>query len=168
MKGARGFTLVELVLAILLLGVFGTVLAVGLPVAVEAYDLVWARRMVLAQAQSGMERMVSEMELIPGSAQVTTTLASNFQFQYPAGTSISYALSGGDLMRNSDVLIDDVSALTFTYYDEAGVATSTAASVRQVSVEFTVDSPGEISNFTLRTRVFLRNTGNGYANFASP
>ena len=163
-----GFTLIELVIVIALVGVLGAVLAWGLPAAVQGYDLVWARRGVVANARGGLQRMVSEIRLIPGAGQITSIAATNFQFQYPVGTAITYSLSGGDILRNSDVLINNVSALTFTYFDEDGSVATTPSDVHLVGINLTVDSPGNVSNYDLRTKIFIRNTGNDYVNFTSP
>lgn len=164
----RGFTLIEFVIVIALVGVLGAVLASGLPAAIQGYDLVWSRRLTVADARSGMQRMVSEIRLIPGSAQILSVGATNFQFQYPIGTPITYSLSSGDLLRNSDILVESVSSLTFSYFDETGAITAIPAAVHLVGINLTVDSPGNISNFDLRTKIFIRNTGNDYVNFTSP
>jgi len=164
----KGFTLIELVLSIALIGIMAFAIGPGLAAGVKSYDLITTRKQMLGSSRAGMDRMVREIRLIPGSAQVTSIGASSFQFQYPAGTSITYSLSGTNLMRNSDILISDVSALTFTYYGETDVVTATAASVRSVGIQFTSTGHGSIPSYTLRTRVFLRNTGNNYANYTTP
>ena len=164
----HGFTLIELVLSLALVGVLGAVITYGLPAAVQSYDLIWARRAVLTESRSGMARMTKEIRLIPSSSQIISIGAANFQFEYPAATTITYSLSGGNLFRNSDILIKNISTLTFSYYDETGSTTSTPANVREIGIAFTADSPGNISSYSLKTRVFLRNTGNDYANYTSP
>lgn len=112
--------------------------------------------------------MVREIRLIPGQAQVTTTTASSFTFQYPTGTSITYSRTGTNVMRNSDILMNNVTALAFTYYDQAGNTTTTAANVRSVRIQLTATTADGTSSLTVRTRVFIRNTGNYYLNFTSP
>lgn len=164
----RGFTFVELVLVTALLGVLGMVIGPPLYNAINGYDLVTTRRLVLAESRAGVERMVKEIRLIPSSTEITALNLQSFQFQYPVSTNITYSLSGTNLMRNSDILIQNVLSLTFTYYDEDGLTTSTPANVRSVGFVLTIDSPGAIANLSLRTRTFIPNTGNNYANFTSP
>ena len=123
---------------------------------------------MLTQVSTGFERMMLEIVLIPGQSQITTTSASSFTFQYPAGTSITYSLSGTNLMRNSDILIENITSLAFTYYDQAGNATTTPASVRSVQVQLSAITDTSTQPYTIRTRVFIRNTGNNYASFTSP
>jgi len=133
----RGFTLVEMILSIAMMGMMAALLGPWLVTSIKSYDLITSRQTMLAQVRSGFDRMTREIRLIPGQSQVTATTASSFQFQYPAGTSITYSLSGTNLMRNSDVLIPNVSALSFTYYDQSGASTVTASSVRSVSFQIT-------------------------------
>ncbi len=158
----RGFTIVELVLSIAILGVLGMALGPGIATSVQSYNLAASRRQSTAEARAGMERMVREIRQIPGTAQVISLGASNFQFQFPTGTAITYSLSGTNLLRNSDVLVSNVSGLSFAYYDQTGAATATPSNVRSVQVQFTTTAP-----YTLRTRVFMPNTGNYYGGFVS-
>lgn len=162
----RGFTLVEMVLSIALIGVLAGVLGVALFQGVKGFDLVSSRKSALAQARLAMERMVREMRLIQQSSDVVNVGSSTqFGFEYPDGTPIAYSLSGGNLVRNTDVLARNVNALTFTYLDSAGTVTATAAQVRSVRVQLTLNAPHAQGTLTLRTQVFLRNTGNNYAAF---
>ncbi|MDO8493732.1 MAG: type II secretion system protein [Deltaproteobacteria bacterium] len=163
----KGFTLVELVLVIAMLGVLGFVLGPGLGAALRGYDTVWSRRQVLSHGKEAMDRMAREIRLIESSADVVSVgSSSQFQFEYPNGTLIVYDRSGTNLRRNSDVLAQNVSALQFQYYDEAGNTTSTAANVRRVQIQLTLDAAGGHGSLTLRTSVFLRNTGNNYDGYA--
>lgn len=159
----RGFTAVELVLSIAILGVLGLALGPGLSNAVQSYGLISTRRMGVAETRAAMERIVREIRLIPGRSQVSQITASSFRFEYPAGTSIMYSLSGTNLMRNSNVLLANVSVLTFTGYTETGGTTTNENNIRSVEITITTMMP-----YTLRTRVFLPNTGNYYEGFASP
>ena len=158
----RGFTPVELVLSIAILGILGTALGPGIASSVKTYSLTASRRQTTAEARAGMARMVAEIRQIPGSAQVISIGATSFQFQFPVGTTITYSLSGSNLLRNADVLVANVSSLAFAYYDESGAVTAVAANVRSVQISFTTTAP-----MTLRTRVFLVNTGNYYGGFVA-
>lgn len=164
----RGFTLVELVLTIAILGIMVGTLAPWMINTMKGYDLITTRRQMLSQARAGFERMMLEILLIPGRPQVITTGNSSFTFQYPVGTNITYSLSGTNLMRNQDVLVQNVTALSFVYYDQAGNTTTTAANVRSVKAQISVTTTNAAQPLTIMTRVFIRNTGNNYANFTMP
>ncbi len=165
----KGFTLVELVLVIALLGILGAVLGPGLSSAIKGFDTVWSRKQTLAQARAAMDRMVREIRLIQSSADVVNVSTStSFQFEYPDGTAITYDLNSTNLRRNTDTLASNVTSLSFSYYNEQGNTTATASAVRSVGIQLGMDVPGDHGTLTLRTRTFLRNTGNNYAAYASP
>lgn len=169
MKRRGAFTTVELVLAVALLGIQAFILGPPLAQMVSAYNLVSVRRAALAQGRAALGRMVQEIRLIPGTAQITNISSSTqFQFQYPAGTSITYSLNGTNLNRNADILARNVSFLEFKYYNAAGVETSTIASVRSIRVTLTISVSSDTGTIPLQTWVFLRSTGSYYGNFTSP
>jgi type II secretory pathway pseudopilin PulG len=164
----RGFTLVETVLVLGMLGIMIGALAPWMLNSIELYDLITTRKTMLGQVRSGFDRMVAEIRLIPGQAEIIATSPTSFQFQYPTGTSITYSLSGTNLMRNSDILIQNVSALAFVYYSQNLTTTTTPANVRSVSVKITANTTSSSTPYTVRTQIFIRNTGNYYANYTSP
>ena len=165
MNTSKGFTLVELVLVIALMGILAAVLGPALERAVRQYDLISSRKQTLAQARAAMDRMVKEIRLIQSSADVTDVSSStSFQFQYPHGTAITYDLNSTNLRRNTVTLASPLSALTFSYFDSAGSATSVAANVRRVQILFTITAPHNNGSLTLQTSAYLRSTDTDYAN----
>lgn len=166
----RGFTIVELVLVIALLGIEAFVLGPPLAVAVKEYVLVSSRRQTLAEAKSAMDRMVKEIRLIPSQAAVISVASPTaFQFQYPLGTAITYALNGTALERNGTALASNVGLLEFKYYDSAGAETAVASRVRTIQIRLTINAPSGSGTLPLQTTVFLRNsTGSMYTDFTSP
>lgn len=168
MMNLKAFTLLELLLVVAMLAILGMILGPILGNAVQGSTVIWSRKQTLAEARNGMDRMTREIRLIPNSGVLANIGATNLQFQYPEGTDITYSLNGTNLLRNSDVLIGSVTSLAFSYYDESGNTTATAANVRSIGIQLTVLATASNSNLTLRTRVFLRNTGHDYENFTSP
>lgn len=166
--GNGGFTLLEILLVSAMVGILGLTVGPILSNAILSTNLISSRGDALAEARNGMERMVAEIRLIPSTSVLANIAATNLQFQYPAGTAITYMLSGTNLLRNSDILMDNVTSLTFSYFDATGTVTATASNVRSIGIKFSILSSAANSTYTLQTQVFLRNTGNNYANFTSP
>lgn len=165
----RGFTVLELVLVVALLGIEAFMLGPPLAVAVKEYALVSSRRQVLAEARSAMDRMVKEIRLIPSSgAVISVASATNFQFQYPLGTLITYSLNGTTLERNGAALASNVGTLEFKYYDSIMAETLNPGSVRFVRIRLTINAPSNSGTLPLETAVFLRSTGVEYGTFTSP
>lgn len=164
----KAFTLLEILLVSAMIIIFGMVVGPILGNAVQSTTITSSRRQVLAETRAGMDRMVKEISLIPTTNVLGNIGASSFQFQYPLGTSITYSLSGTNLLRNSDILIGHVTSLTFTYYGESGSTTETAANVRSIGIDVLTLSIDDNSPLRLRTQVFLRNTGYNYGNLSTP
>lgn len=165
----RGFTLVELVLVMGIMGIQAFMLGPPIITAVKQYDLVWSRRQALAEARSAADRMVKEIRLIPSSAAVISIASpTQFQFQYPLGNTITYELDGTSLERNGAMIAPNVSFLEFKYYDAAGLETVTRALVRTIQIRLTLNARSNHGTVPLTTTVFLRNLGNNYGNFTSP
>lgn len=165
----RGFTIVELVLAMALLGIQALILGPPIITAVKQYDLVWSRRQALAEARSAVDRMVKEMRLIPSSAAVVSIASpTQFQFQYPLGNTITYAQNGTSLERNGLMLAPNVGFLEFKYYDAAGLETASIVALRSVQIRLTLNAKSNHGTVPLTTTVFLRNLGSNYGNFTSP
>lgn len=160
----KGLTLIELAVVGALIGILASAVTPHFVSTMDAYDLIRQRRQALTMARAGIERMVKEIRLIDSTADINIVQAQNFEFEYPTATVIAYSLSGNQILRNSNVLIDNATALTFTYYDSSGATTNGAGSVRRVRINLTVTLPGTPA-LTLRTDVFPRNTGQKYANF---
>lgn len=161
--------MVETVLAIAMIGLQAFVLGPPLMNAVKEYNIVWSRRQTLAQARSAMDRMTQEISLIPSSNQlVDISSSTSFQFQYPAGTAITYSLSGTNLQRNGANLATNVGLVEFKYYDANGNETASKPSVRTVQVRLTLNAPSSQGTVPLSTTVFLRNSGTIYGNYTSP
>lgn len=165
----RGFTIVELVLVMGILGIQALILGPPIITAVKQYTLVSSRRQALAEAQSAMDRMVKEIRLIPSSAAIIDISSpTQFQFQYPLGTTITYSLSGTTLQRNGATQAPNVATLDFSYYDAAGLATVTLTAVRTIQIRLILNAPSSQGTVPLTTTVFLRNLGSNYGNFTSP
>ncbi|OGT96773.1 MAG: hypothetical protein A2298_04500 [Gammaproteobacteria bacterium RIFOXYB2_FULL_38_6] len=81
--------------------------------------------------------------------------ANSITFSDVDGSTITYSLSGENLMRNSQALANHVTALSFTYQDADGAATAIAANVRYITVFITLMENKVTSS--LQDTVFLRN-----------
>ena len=164
----NGFTLVETVLVIALLGVLAFALGPALGESFKSYDLIQSRRIVLMEARSAFERMVREIRLIESASDVLDVSSStHFQFEYPNNTTILYTLNGTNLLRNGEILASPVNSISFNYYDSAGNITSTAANVRRINIQASFDAPGGKSGITLQSSIFLRNLGGDFSGFAT-
>jgi prepilin-type N-terminal cleavage/methylation domain-containing protein len=147
----RGFTLLEMVMSIVLIGIIASV---TVPIIFRVADswLLAARRNELSESsQIAIDRMVREMRQVKNSAGITSAGSSVFQFTDINNNNIRYNLSGGQLIRTENgnfyQLSDNVSALAFNYYLKNGTWTSTPAmsdyaNIKMIAVTLTLALAG--------------------------
>ncbi len=149
----RGFTLVELVVSIVLVGILGAIGAEMLGAGLTGFftgrdvtDADW-------QGRVAMERMTRELRTIRSRADLAGLTPNAIGFTDSGGAAIGYALAGTSLTRNGQVLADGVSSLAFGYYD-GNMGPATAATVFYISVEAGIVQRG--ANLTFRATVHPR------------
>lgn len=150
----RGFTLIEIVLVIALLGIISVAVMRFYGNSLVATQTMQNTSDALWQARLALERMVIDIRSIRSTADITAYTASNLAFTDINNSSFNYNLSGTNLLCNSQVLANGINSLTFTYYDKSGVITATLANIRYVKIAITVIKQN--ANFTLTTSVYLR------------
>jgi prepilin-type N-terminal cleavage/methylation domain-containing protein len=168
-RAGRGFTLIEMIAVIVLLGIifgFGGVLLgnlfTGYSLKRDATDAEW-------QAKVALERMARELRAVrmATAADLDIVSAAQIRFVDTDGNGVCFYRNGNRVMRSADSpasacgttsaqpLADNVTALTFTYWDNTGTATAVAANVYYITVDLTVAEGGYSGQF--RTNVRPRN-----------
>lgn len=178
----QGFTLVELILGIMLIGVLASALAPLAATSVRAYQT--SQQKILAQdkLRYAMERMSRELR------EVSYTTASGFAFVgLPASSpsssltfqrayfdtsgassgavTLTLALSGSTLTLadsrysglGAQTLCDTVSSVRFNLLDEAGQVLASATPLNVYAVEIVVQLNASGANLTQATTVELKN-----------
>lgn len=176
----RAFTLVELVAAMVVVGVIGAVGAMTLQRAAAANSQVSARGTLYAEASAAMDRLVRKVQSAPAraatnpaapsiSALTATAITwddqSTLTYDANAQTLVLRDVAAGDSTSATPVLVGNVSAFEVAPFDQdnaniftaLGVATlnsAQGATVRRVSIQFTLTRDGQ--SVTLRSRAFVR------------
>ncbi len=149
-----GFTLIEMIMVILLLGIIGAVtvkvLSQGL-LAVQTEQLV---NDAVWQGQIAIQRMVREISMARSPADISTASADTFAFTDINGNTITYARGKTTLTRNGIALADGISSLTFSYQDRNGNTTADATTIRYVTISINVTLNN--GNYTVTSGVNLR------------
>lgn len=144
-RPARGFTLMELLMVLVIFGIVG---AVAAPLLANGFRAYFTGRDISEtdwQARVAVERMTRELRGIRAPADLTAASASDITFVDTSGTSIRYCLGAvggcpgvaGDLMRNGQPLAGGISALAFSYLTRGAAATGAGAAVFYVTIGFT-------------------------------
>ena len=166
----RGFTLIEMVVVITILGIIGTIAANVIRSGFSAYYTGQDISHADWQGKVALERITREVHEARDRASLVGNLTApdtQLVFTDIYGTTVSYQLVGATLMRQAtpaviaQPLADNiaVSGLAFTYHTNSGVVvTATAASVDYITVALTVATPGlntpKAYRATVRPRAF--------------
>lgn len=161
---SKGFTLIEMVMVITLLGIIGGIIAIPLYIGTKGWLEATTREGITESGRIAIERMMREIRNTSRTAAnnpcISTATATAFSFSDAGGdlaacNTTTFSLSGTNLLRGADILANDVNSLAFTYYDNANAPTAVAANVRRVGIEIVSTSGSE----TLRkySEVYLSN-----------
>lgn len=163
-KNSRGFTLIEVVMAIVLLGIVGITAGLLLSEGVRSFDALDKQKGLTGQGTLALERLSRELRRIrctesgnscaPSAADITAMTAAEIRFVNADYEGRGFRQSGTDLLLRQgsgaadpeDVLAGNLSALTFEYLKSDGSAATVAADVWFVNVNMTLTGGPESIN----------------------
>lgn len=161
MKREQGFTLIEMVLVIVLLGIIGAALTVSFGPGIQTYVGVDLRKEALQNARTALQRVINETrEARTFSACAPCSPANTLAFTDIENTAITFAWSGtaqDPLTRNGDNLASNVDDFTVTFYEQDGTEPEDETEIWRIRVDLKVRVGDQTVD--LRSEVHPRNTG---------
>ena len=172
-RTARGFTLVEAIATMVVIGVLGSVSSSLIYSGVRAYRDAAGQAQLHEEMSTALESITRALRGIPAGQvepfaipSVTAVQPSSINW----GTAARLWLNGSSLQLQEDgaaayTLLTGVTAFSVQTYDEAGAAlaanlnATASQSVRRVQVQITATKDGVTE--TLRTKVYIRCTMEG-------
>lgn len=163
-RGRGGFTLVEMIAAMAVLGALGTVSSGVIFAAVRSYREAAVTAQLHEEASSAMEVVARQLRMITQSVSGGADISAVTPTSIAYGTS-SLTLTGTDLVwvnagGSPVTLLSDVSGFTVSCFDgtNTALASTLAAAdcvtIRRISVSVTMTRDGQSE--TIRTKMFLR------------
>ena len=161
----KGFSLIEMMVA---LGILSLII-IGLVTFFSGGTRAWVTGQYQLEAQRNarlaMDRMVREIR--EADYIVNSSISSSIDFHTPFHGNISYSLSGNDLKRGSNTVINNVLTLDFSYFDNSGteinsfpLSVEDASKISKVHINLQVDVDQDSSpDVTLNSDTNLRNHG---------
>ena len=153
MKKTKGFTLVELVIVITIVGIVALIIGTMLLGTIKAWTFKFNRNDILWDGRLALDRMTREIRTVKNATSVTTATSSQFRFTDTGNKDITYSLTSTNLNRTengtANLLAENVSSIAFTYYDASGTAIPTptvspsATNIRRVRINLTLTKNGE-------------------------
>jgi len=162
----KGFTLIEIIIVIVLVGILATIGATIIMQGISAYSGGESRSNAHYQARFAMERMAREIRLMRSStaADIPTMTGTTLRYNDINGLQMGFRLNGGNIERTEDNAVSWQTLATnitgpggniFTYLDKTGAATAAAASLWLVQIQFTATQNAE--SIYMQTTVHPRN-----------
>ena len=177
----RGFTLIESMATVVVLGVLGSAASFLIIDAVDGYTDAATRAQLHAEMSIALDRAMREIRKIELDSDavgevapnITSISATSIQWEDAAADQYELLKSGSELQLKVDgvgpaTLMTDVTGLTITGYDDGGplpadpdtvVASCPCGTIRRIAVDVTAERGG-ISE-SLRFKVFIRSTMSG-------
>jgi len=159
MKTLRGFTIIELVMVIVIVGFIfglaGSMLATGF----RSYFL---SQNITTSASMSNIAMSNIMREIEGATSFSSIGSTSVTFVNALGNTITYSLSSTTLQRTDSSIgvtaqpvCTSVSATTFSYYTTALATTAVAANVAYVALQLTL-TVGNNQTYTLMNGTLIQ------------
>lgn len=154
----KGFTLIEIILSVSLVGILFAVSAIVLDRGIDSYADISERGAKNQDVRLAMERMVRELILVDAgpSGELNGIQSDRVQFRDALGQNTEFRLIGNTLNRETDPLLENVTAFTVTGYRSNNQVTTAAPQVRRIRLQLSALPVGQTAPVTLRTDIFLR------------
>lgn len=158
-----GFTLVETMLALVIVAIIAGVAAEVLVSGLNIYKLVVNRNNAFQTARMAMDRIVDEV-LMFDEYSISWLSNTRIGFWDQEGASTDFerrtVTQGGRsvvcIYRGDDYLAGNVTQMDFDFYNASGASTAWSWLVRRINIEITVTAPDTAGSVHLRTDVFPR------------
>lgn len=143
-----GFTLIELIIVIAITGIIIAGSSSLLLNGVNAYMAGKADINASWQANVAIERITRDLRAISSVANIITAASNEFAIRDINGTTIDYKVVNSQLLRNTQVLANNVQSVAFTYYDANGTVTASVSAIRYVGVSLNIIYEKVTTNFS--------------------
>ena len=160
----KGYTLVEILLAMTLLGILVSATSLVFKPVLDTWALNVPRNEITDSSSYALSRMSSEIAQIKDASSVVIATSGRFKFTDISDNAVDYSLSGTNLMRNSNIMARNVQSLVFSYFDVNDQTLATpqvspsSTDIWRVRLQVTTQKGGqtETMEFSIHPRNFPR------------
>ena len=159
MKRTRGFTLIEMVMAIAILAASTLAASSMLINGVETYGRVTERRQALRSGRFALMVLRNQLEIIASPSTDILSMSSNGITFSLGGVNTTYNIFDQQLTKNGNLLAAKLTNNSgFSYLDAAGNSTNSVSNVASIKIVLEVDTGvGNWGKAHLVDRIYLRN-----------
>lgn len=155
----RGFTLLEIILVLALVGIISVIALFGILNLTRSFTFIKGSGTVAGKAQLTMMRLAKEFQLIK-SASGNSTSITFVGARSDADETHTVTLAGDELLLDDAVLTDQVNNFSLSYYDTFDAAAQsswTNSESKIIGISLTMNGPDGI-NPSFQAKITTRNT----------
>lgn len=158
--GQAGFTLMELIITMVLMGTLATFVAMFMWYDVNMYQKVVSNTDGLQSSRMALQRMARDIRQIANRDSIVTATSSALKFDDTSDSLVYYLYASSELRKNNYTFLKNVSGFQFTYLDESGSTISSPvldfSLISTIKVSLTTDKNDKVVNLntTIRPRNF--------------
>lgn len=147
MKTLRGFTYIEFIIVIVLIGILGSTASLMLKQNYKGYFTAKKIMVLATNATIATDNLMRELK---NASSITSLSATSLTFINQQGQTITIDKSGTTLTRNVDgagpqTLCSQVSSVAFAYFDSSFATTTDVNDVRFVTIQMTTTNSDGLS-----------------------
>ncbi|MFA5183616.1 MAG: type II secretion system protein [Syntrophales bacterium] len=153
----KGFTLVENIMVIILIGLLFAGVSVYIQESINSWVFISEQKELLLEARGAMTRLTRELKTTNRNVNLTVHASSEVTFRNIQNDSITFRQDGTTLKRNADILADKLAipgGLSFRYLDATGNETGSSNLIESIRIRLTIVN-GQ-NKFVLESSVGLR------------
>jgi len=111
----KGFTIIELVITMVLIGIVAFIVADAMSTGFKTYFTTDNRKEALDQARIAMERMTREIRNLRDSSSIIASSTTQFNFTDIDGNAINFIWTSPNITRNGNTLATNITSFSFGY-----------------------------------------------------
>jgi prepilin-type N-terminal cleavage/methylation domain-containing protein len=160
LAGRQGFTLIEIIMAMVIAGVIASIFGVIINSGMGAWFFVKGQQKIMMETGAVMKRMVREIRMTSGNFDSSILIFTEAQYKFKDvnNNTIDYRKNGANLERNGAILLQNLAGsggLRFVYLNSGGNPTTAKSAIRAVQIKLTVEE-GE-NRICLQSAAGIRN-----------
>jgi len=151
----KGFTLIEVIIVLILLGIVSAIAGMGLVVLAQGYVFANLNSTMVEKGQTAITRIVKELAdctITAGNATSVTLMrrsdGTSYTFSWAGTPGGPLILSGPD--NTADVLTDNVRSFALVYYNDGGIIVPADVAAQVQSTLQLVAADDSVRTFTNR------------------